>query len=67
MGIVRMDLLVKGDIRAKRIPVLFDNGSSRSLIRKDIAFELSTPKELIIEREFTVANGHRVRSKYLCD
>ena len=67
MGIVRQDLLVKGDRKEMRLNVLFDSGASRSLIRSDIARELSTPKELLIQREFTAADGHKVICKYFCD
>jgi len=67
LGIVRQDLLVKGDRKEMRLNVLFDSGASRSLIRSDIARELSTPKELLIQREFTAADGHKVICKYFCD
>jgi len=64
---VRRRLLVKGDKKEERLIVLFDSGASRSLIKSDIAKEISTPRELLIQREFTVADGHRVSCKYLCD
>jgi hypothetical protein len=67
LGIIRQDLLVKGDRKEMRLNVLFDSGASRSLIRSDIARELSTPKELLIQREFTAADGHKVICKYFCD
>jgi hypothetical protein len=67
LGIVRQDLLVKGDRKEMRLNVLFDSGASRSLIRSDVARELSTPKELLIKREFTAADGHKVICKYFCD
>jgi hypothetical protein len=67
LGIVRQDLLVKGDRKEMRLNVLFDSGASRSLIRSDVARELSTPKELLIQREFTAADGHKVICKYFCD
>ena len=67
MGIIRQDLLVKGDRKEMRLNVLFDSGASRSLIRSDVARELSTPKELLIQREFTAADGHKVICKYFCD
>jgi hypothetical protein len=67
LGIVRQDLLVKGDKKEMRLNVLFDSGASRSLIRSDVARELSTPKELLIQREFTAADGHKVICKYFCD
>jgi hypothetical protein len=67
LGIIRQDLLVKGDRKEMRLNVLFDSGASRSLIRSDVARELSTPKELLIQREFTAADGHKVICKYFCD
>jgi hypothetical protein len=67
LGIVRQDLPVKGDRREMKLNVLFDSGASGSLIRSDVARELSTPKELLIQREFTAADGHKVICKYFCD
>jgi hypothetical protein len=67
LGIVRQDLLVKGDRKEMRLNVLFNSGASRSLVRSDVARELSTPKELLIQREFTAADGHKVICKYFCD
>jgi len=67
LGIIRETLLVKGDKGERRLNVLFDSGASRSLIRSDVAKELSTPRELLIQREFTAADGHRVACKYFCD
>ena len=67
MGIARENLLVKGDKGGRKLNVLFDGGASRSLIRSDVAREVSTPRELLIQREFTVADGHKVTCKYFCD
>lgn len=67
MGIVRQISLVKGDKGEKRLRVIFDSGASRSLIRSDVAREISTPRELLIQREFTVADGNEVSCKYFCD
>lgn len=67
MGIIRQMLVVKGDKKEEKLSVLFDSGASRSLIKGDIAKELSTSKELLIQRDFTVADGHKVSCKYLCD
>ncbi|MGQ9468978.1 MAG: retropepsin-like aspartic protease [Nitrososphaerales archaeon] len=67
MGMIRQLLLVKGDKKEEKLSVLFDSGVSRSLIRNDVAKEISTPKKLLIQREFTVANGHKVVSSYFCD
>ena len=67
MGIVKQDLLVKGEKREKKLSVLFDSGASRSLIKSEVAREISTPKKLLIQREFTVADGHKVICDYFCD
>lgn len=67
MGIIRKELVARGESGEKRLIVLFDSGASRSLVRRDVAIEISTPKELIIERELTVADGRKVRCKFLCD
>jgi len=67
LGIIRENLLVKGDKGGRKLNVLFDSGASRSLIRSDVAKEVSTPRELLIQREFTAADGHKVICKYFCD
>lgn len=67
MGIIRENLPVKGDKGEGKVTVLFDSGASRSLVRSDIAEGLSTPKELLVPREFTVANGGKIDCKYLCE
>ena len=67
MGIVRELLLVKGERRAEKLVVLFDGGTARSLIRSDIAKEFTTPKELPIPIEVTVADGHKVSCKNYCN
>jgi hypothetical protein len=67
LGLIRQVLLVKGDRGEKRLSVLFDSGASRCLIKRDVAREISTPKRLLIQREFTVADGHKVSCKYFSD
>lgn len=67
MGVIKQILSVKGDKKEVKLNVLFDSGAWRSCIRTDVAKELSTPKELLIPREFTVANGRRISSKYFSD
>lgn len=67
MGVIKQRLLVKGDRKEEELSVLFDSGATRSLIRSDIAKKLSTPKELLIQRDFTAADGHKVSCKYLSD
>jgi hypothetical protein len=60
-------LLVKGDKGEKRLSVLFDSGASRSLIRSDVAKELSTPRELLTPREFTIADGRKISCTHSSD
>jgi len=67
LGIIKEILPVQGDKKEEKLSVLFDSGASRSLIRSEIAKELSTPKELLIQREFTAADGQKIASKYFCD
>jgi hypothetical protein len=67
MGVVREELLVRGDRGSGRLTVLFDSGSSRSLIRSNVAVELCTPKKLLVPRVFMVADGGRVACDLLCD
>jgi hypothetical protein len=59
MSAIMQELLVKGDKGEKKLNVLFDSGASRSFIRSDVAMELSTPKKLLIPREFVVADGNK--------
>jgi hypothetical protein len=67
VGAVRQELRVKGDKGEKRVSVLFDSGASRSFIRSDVALELSTPRKLIIPREFVIANGDKIICNFFCD
>jgi hypothetical protein len=67
VGVVRQELLVKGDKREKRLSVLFDSGASRSLVKSDVAMELSTPRKLLIPREFVVADGGKIVCDLLCE
>jgi len=67
MGIIRETLLVKSDKGEKMLNVLFNSEASRSLIRSDVAKEISTPKKLIIQREFTIADGRKVICEHFCD
>ncbi|MEM3712074.1 MAG: hypothetical protein QXR97_00830 [Thermoproteota archaeon] len=67
MGIVRELLSVKGDKKEQKLSVIFDSGTSRSLINSELANELSTPRNLLIQIEVTVADGHKVHCKYYCN
>jgi len=67
LGVVRQELLVRGDRGSKRLVVLFDSGASRSLIRSDVAVELCTPRKLLVPREFVVADGDRVACSHFCE
>ena len=67
MGIVKELLSVGGDKKKERLSVIFDSGSSRSLIKSKLAEELSTPRDLPISVEVTVADGRKVSCKYYCN
>lgn len=67
MGVIVQELLVRGDRGAKRLPVVFDSGSSRSLVRSSVAVELATPRRLLVPREFVVADGDRVVCELFCE
>ncbi len=67
LGIIRENLLVKGDKGEEKITVLFDSGASGSFIKSEIARKISTPIELRFQREFRVADGHKVSCKHFCD
>lgn len=67
MGIVREDLLVRGEKREGRLSVLFDSGSARSLIKSEVAEYFTTPRDLPIPIEVTVADGHKVSCRRYCN
>jgi len=67
LGVIKQELLVIGDKGEKKLSVLFDSGASRSLIRSDVAMELSTPRKLLIPRELAVVNGDKITCNFLCD
>jgi len=67
MGTIRQMSHIRGDRGEEELSVLFDSGASRSLIRSDFAKRISTPRELLIERKFTVADVHEVACKHICD
>jgi len=67
MGIARQELLVRGNKSSKRILVVFDSDASRSLIRSDAAYEICTPRKLLIPRLFVAVNGEKVLYWYVCD
>ncbi len=67
MGTIKESLAVRGDRREEKLEVLFDSGASRSLIRSEVANKISTPRELLIPREFTAADGQKISSSHLCD
>jgi len=67
LGTVRQYLLVKGDRKEMKLNVLFDSGASRSLIKSEVAREISTSRKLLIQREFTAADGHKVICTHFCD
>ena len=67
MGAIRQELLVRGDRGRERLTVSFDSGASRSLVRSDVAAGLSTPRRLLIPREFVAADGDKITCDSLCD
>lgn len=67
MGIAKQNLLVKGDKKEMRLNVLFDGDVSRSLIKSNVAREISTPRKLLIQGEFTVADGRKIICTHFCD
>jgi len=67
MGIARQEPLVRSDKSSKRILVVFDNGARRSLIRGDVAYEICTPRKLLVPRVFVATNGKKVSCWYVCD
>lgn len=67
MGIVRKDLLVKGERKEGILSVLFDSGSARSLIKSGIAKEFAMPRDLPVPIEVTVADGHKVSCRQYCN
>jgi len=67
VGVIVQELFVRGDRGGRRLPVVFDSGASRSLVRGDVAAELSTPRRLLTPREFVAANRDKIVSEFLCD
>jgi len=67
VGVIVQELFVRGDRGGRRLPVVFDSGASRSLVRSDVAAELSTPRRLLTPREFVAADGDKIVSELLCD
>jgi hypothetical protein len=67
LSIIKEDSLVRGEKKEKRLSVLFDSGSARSLIRSDVAEELTTPRDLPAPIGVTVADGHEVACKSYCN
>jgi hypothetical protein len=67
LGVIREDLLVKGEKKQERLGVLFDSGSARSLIKSGVAKEFTTPRDLPKPIEVTVADGHKVNCRFYCN
>jgi hypothetical protein len=68
LGIVRQDLLVKGEKGERKLNVLFDSGVSRSLIKSSTAKEVTRPRKLLIQRGFTkTADGRKFICRYISD
>ena len=67
MGIIRQDLLVKGEKKEGQLIILFDTGAARSLVKSKVAEEFTAPRDLPTALELTVADGHRVSCARYCN
>ena len=60
MGLLIKELQVAGDKGEKKEEVLFDNSASCSVIKRDIAEELSTIIKMRSERKFKLGDGESI-------
>jgi hypothetical protein len=67
MGIIKEELLVKGEKKQDRLTVLFDSGSARSLIKSEVAEEFTSRLALPAPISVTVADGHKVDCRLYCN
>ena len=67
MGIIKEELLVQGEKKQDRLTVLFDSGSARSLIKSEVAHQLTSPLALPAPISVTVADGHKVDCRLYCN
>jgi len=57
MGLIYKDVSVKGDKGDRGFYALWDNGSSESFIRRDLAERVATISKLRISKEFEMGKG----------
>lgn len=57
MGLIYKSVLLEGDKGEKDFSALFDNGSSESFIRKELAKEVATILKLSAPKEFGMGRG----------
>lgn len=57
MGLIYKEVLVRGDKGGGRFQALWDNGSSESFIRKDLAEKVGTVSKLSAPRQFEMGKG----------
>ncbi|RZN35445.1 MAG: retroviral-like aspartic protease [Methanophagales archaeon ANME-1-THS] len=57
MGLIYKEVVLKGDKGGGRFHALWDNGSSESFIRRDLAEEVGTILKLDVPREFEMGKG----------
>ena len=57
MGLIYKQLRVQGDLGERELRALFDTGSSRCLIRMDIAHEIATVNKSPDKLRFQTASG----------
>jgi hypothetical protein len=67
MGFVQVKLKVIGKKGEDIISVLFDSGTSRSLIRSKYAKKLCKIRKLEIPRKLVLANGRKIDCEYACE
>ena len=57
MGLIYKDIVLKGDKGDRKFHALWDNGSSESFIRSDLAEKVGTILKLSTPREFEMGKG----------
>jgi len=57
MGLIYKDVILKGDKGERKFYTLWDNGSSESFIRRDLAQEVATISKLRTPKEFEMGKG----------
>ena len=57
MGLIYKNVILKGDKGERRFYALWDNGSSESFIRRDLAEKVATISKLRTPKEFEMGKG----------